>query len=184
MEFGTLFTKTLAIFTLLGNTFFIGTLILHVVAKPFFRRIMRFLGHHALWIGFFIASAATLGSLLYSEVVGYPACILCWTQRIFMYPLPFLFGLALWRKEKLIIPYTLLLALMGGAVALYQWVKDMLATYSSVTIPCPAVSALPSCDRIYVLEFHYITIPMIALNAFVLLILICYAQIRSKKFSV
>ncbi len=184
MEFGTLFTKALAIFTLLGNAFFIGILILHVVAKPLFRRIMRFLADHALLLGFAIATAATVGSLLYSEVVGYPACILCWIQRIFMYPLPLLFGLALWRKEKIIIPYALLLALMGGAVALYQWVKDMLATYSSVTIPCPAVSALPSCDRIYVLEFHYITIPMIALNAFLLLAVVCYAQIRSKKFSV
>jgi hypothetical protein len=47
-------------------------------------------------------------------------------------------------------------------------------------MPCPAVSALPSCDRIYVLEFGYITIPMIALNAFVLLVIVLYAALRQK----
>lgn len=181
MEFSIFFTKTLAIFTLLGNVLFVLLMITHVAHKPLFKRIMRWVGKYVLFLGFFLSAAATIGSLVYSEVVGYPACILCWIQRIFMYPLPFLFGLALYRKDRAIIPYALLLALLGGVVALYQWTKDMLALYRSVHIPCPAVSALPSCDRIYVLEFGYITIPMIALNAFILICLILYAAVRQNN---
>jgi len=181
MEFSILFTKTLGIFTLLGNVAFVLLLVLHVTAKPLFKKITEWVGEHVLLLGFFLSAAATVGSLVYSEVVGYPACILCWIQRIFMYPLPFLFGLALVRRDRSVVPYALLLAVVGGLVALYQWAKDMLALYSNVTVPCPAVSDLPSCDRIYVLEFGYITIAMIALNAFLLIAAVLYMSIRRTK---
>jgi disulfide bond formation protein DsbB len=91
--------------------------------------------------------------------------------------------MALWRKDRSIIPYALMLALLGGVVALYQWVKDMLALYTDISLACPATPGLPSCDKIFVLEFGYITIPMIALNAFLLLIVVLYAAIRSKSIS-
>lgn len=183
MDFGTLFTKVLAIFTLEGNVLFVLLLIAHVVAKPLFRKVMHWIGEHALPLGLFLSASSTIGSLIYSQVVGYPACILCWIQRIFMYPQMFLFGLAYFRKDRSIIPYALLLTILGGAVALYQWIKDMLALYGdgSVSLGCPVVAGLPSCDRIYVLEFGYITIPMIALNAFILIAVVLYASIRREK---
>ncbi|OGZ04723.1 MAG: hypothetical protein A2845_05420 [Candidatus Lloydbacteria bacterium RIFCSPHIGHO2_01_FULL_49_22] len=142
---------------------------------------MRFAARNALCLGLLVSAASTIGSLLYSEVVGFPACILCWTQRIFMYPLMFLFALALVRKEKHIIPYAFMLSVIGALVAAYQWVKDMLLVYSHVTIPCPAVTSLPSCDKIYVLEYGYITIPMFSLNAFVLIAILTYAAMRIQK---
>lgn len=152
--------------------------LLYFLARPLFERIMKYLSDYALLLGLFLSASSTIGSIVYSEVVGFPACILCWIQRIFMYPMMFLFGLAWFRRDKNIIPYALLLTILGGAVALYQWVKDMLSLYSTVNIPCPAVSLLPSCDKIYVLEYGYITIPMIALNAFILITIIMYAALR------
>ena len=181
MDFGTLFTKVLVIATMLGNILFVVLMIAHVAAKPLFGRVMAWVGERALWLGLYISGGATIGSILYSAVVGYPACILCWTQRIFIYPLPFLFALALWRKDRSIIPYALLLSLLGGAVALYQWIKDMLAWHTSWTLACPAVPGLPSCDKMYVMEFGYVTIPMIALNAFLFLIVVLYAAIRTER---
>lgn len=181
MEFSILFTKTLGIFTLLGNVALVLLLVVHVAAKPLFKKITEWVGEHVLLLGFLLSAGATVGSLVYSEVVGYPACILCWIQRIFMYPLPFLFGLALVRRDRSVVPYALLLAVTGGIVAAYQWTKDMLALYSNVTVPCPAVSDLPSCDRIYVLEFGYITIAMIALNAFLLIAAVLYMSARRTK---
>jgi disulfide bond formation protein DsbB len=94
MDFGTIFTKVLAIFTLEGNILFVLLMIAHVVAKPYFRKVMEWIGRHAPSLGFFLSAGATIGSLVYSEVVGFPACILCWVQRAFMYPLMFLFGFA------------------------------------------------------------------------------------------
>lgn len=181
MEIGFIFTKLLAFATLCGNLLALGLFLFFVVRRSVFDRIMEWLGERALLLGFLISTGATLGSLIYSEVVGFPACILCWIQRIFMYPQMFLFGLALWRKERMIIPYAFFLSLLGAMVALYQWIKDMLLLYSHVSVPCPAVTGLPSCDKIYVLEMGYITIPMIALNAFILLLIVMWAGVRRAK---
>lgn len=181
MDTSLLFTKILAYLTLGGNVLTIALLLLFVFARPIYRRVMSAIGARALFIGLFVTASATIGSLVYSEVVGYPACILCWIQRIFMYPQMFLFALALWRREYAVLPYVMLLALLGGGVATYHWTKDMLALFTHVTIPCPAVSALPSCDKIFVQEFGYITIPMIALNAFILIAIVAYAGMRAKK---
>jgi len=181
MDIGYILTKLLAFATLSGNLAVVGLVIFFIVRRSLFDGMVAWLGARALWIGLIISAGSTFGSLIYSEVVGYPACILCWIQRLFMYPQFFLFGLALWRKERLIIPYMLMLSLIGAAVALYQWIKDMLLLYSHTSIPCPAVSGLPSCDKIYVLEMGYITIPMIALNAFVLLAIVMWAGVRHEK---
>jgi disulfide bond formation protein DsbB len=180
MEFGIFFTKILAIATLLGNALTVILLFAHVGAKDIFVRVMQVLSKHVLRFGFLISFAATFGSIFYSQVMGYPACILCWTQRIFMYPLVFLFGLALWRQDRSIIPYALFLSVIGGGVALYEWVKDMLALYTHFALACPVVPGLPSCDRIYIDEFGYITIPMLALNAFILIGITCYAAVRGR----
>ncbi len=181
MDAGILFTKVLALFTLGGNAFAFLLLVSFFLARGVYENAMRCLGKFALPIGFFLATTSTMGSLFYSEVVGFPACILCWISRIFMYPLMPLLGLALWRKDRGIFPYAMLLTVFGVIVSVYHWSKDMLALYSNVSLPCPAVSALPSCDKIYVLEFGYITIPMIALNAFILVGIVVYAGMQRKQ---
>ncbi len=180
MDTGMLFTKVLALFTMFGNVATVLLLVVAIVHTPFYNRVMNILERHAVLIAFLLSFFSTIGSIIYSEILGFSACILCWIQRIFMYPLMFLFGLALWRKEASIMPYAFLLALVGGLVALYQWAKDMLALYGDTVIPCPAVSSLPSCDKILVLENGYITIPMIALNAFVLICIVLYAGMRTR----
>ena len=181
MEFGSLFTGILALATLGGNLLTLGLLLFFLIRHSIFDGVMGWLGKRTVAIGFLVSAGATIGSLVYSEVIGFPACVLCWVQRIFMYPQMFLFGIALWRKERTIIPYALMLSLLGGVVALYQWAKDMLLLYSHTNVPCPAVAGLPSCDKIYVLEFGYVTIAMIALNAFVLLALVTWAGLRHLK---
>lgn len=179
MTLSTLLTHILVLATLAGNILLACVVLAHVVARQSLRKAGEWMSSNVLLLGLLLSLGAMLGSLFYSEVLGYPACILCWTQRIFMYPLVFLFGLALWRKDRAVIPYALFLTLLGGATALYQWVKEMLALYGGVTIPCPAVSNLPSCDRIYVLEFGYITIAMIALNAFLLIAAVLSAGLKN-----
>ena len=183
MDLGMFLTKILVLATLAGNALTVLLLVAHICARPLFRRITEFLSRNALLLGFLLSAGATLGSILYAEVTGYPACILCWGQRIFMYPMMFLFALALWKKDRSIIPYALLLAVLGGAVALYQWIKEMLALYTDIALACPAVPGVPSCDRIYVDEFGYITISMFALNAFILIAFVMYASLRMKKIN-
>lgn len=73
-----------------------------------------------LYSAWLIAFASFLGSLYYGEVLGFEPCRLCWYQRIAMFPLALLLGVATYRKDASIIRYCLPLALIGGFVALTQ----------------------------------------------------------------
>src|SRR3989344_5301181 len=75
---------------------------------------------YLLPIVFLVSAAATLGSLYFSEILKLPPCVLCWYQRIFMYPIAFISGIALYRKGKSWAWYVLPLALIGLAVAIYH----------------------------------------------------------------
>lgn len=180
METGLLFTKILSTVTVIGNISFVVFFAGYFLRKDLRAFIDAWFTRFVLPFGFIITSFSTVGSLIYSEVVGFPACILCWIQRIFMYPLMFVFALAWWRNDRSVTPYVFMLALIGGLVALYQWVKDMLLVYLGLSVPCPAVASLPSCDKLYVFEYGYVTIPMIALNAFLWVIFLTFVSMRKK----
>lgn len=174
-------TAVLAAATLLGNVALLVLFLTRFFSRVTFDAGMRILGRFSLQLGFLFTSGALVGSLIYSEVVGYPACILCWMSRIFMYPLPFFFGLAYWRKEHIVLPYAFFLSLIGIAISGYQWGKEMLLLYGNVSLPCPAVVGLPPCDRLYVLEYGYITIAMIALNVFIWTAIVSWAGMRYRS---
>lgn len=183
MQFSDLFTALLAISTVLGNVLALLIFFAFLFARDFFARIMRLLSVHGVAIATLLSAGASVGSLVYSEVVGFPACILCWIQRAFMYPQMFILGVAWWRPYAAAVPVAFGLSVVGGSVALYNWIKDMLSVYAGYTAPCPAVSGLPSCDAIYILEYGYVTIAMLALNVFVLLGITLYAVMRKEYFA-
>ncbi|HXK38295.1 MAG TPA: disulfide bond formation protein B [Candidatus Paceibacterota bacterium] len=183
MDWGNFMTVAFAIATLFGNIFIVAVVVLFVVRRPMLPRVTAFLVENALLFAFGLAAASMVGSLVYSEVVGYPACILCWIQRGFMYPLVPILALGMWARKRIFIWMTLALSVLGGSVALYQWIKDMIALYAPnfVKLGCPYVAGLPSCDRIYTLEFGYVTIAMLSLNAFLLIVIACVVSLKKKS---
>lgn len=168
----------LGIITVLGNVLLVLWLAVYLLDRSRYQRIMRWLSARAIGLGLVITAGTTIGSLVFFAVSEIPACILCWIQRIFMYPLVFLFGLAFLRKERVILPYALMVTIIGGAISLYHWTKNMLALYADLTIACPVVPGLPSCETISVLEYGYVTLPMVALNVFIIVSVILYAGLR------
>jgi len=131
------------------------------------KRLDDFIGGKGIVFAFITALTATLGSLFYSEVAGYVPCELCWYQRIFMYPQVILLGLAWLRKEINIIKYSLSLASVGLVFALYH---SYIATGAATTTFCSVTGGV-SCLQRYVYVYNYITIPIMALTAFVLIII-------------
>lgn len=132
----------------------------------------KWIGTHALWFGFVVSLVAMLGSLYYSDVLGYEPCKLCWYQRIFMYPQVFLFGLALWRREPFRIwAYSTFLSLIGGAIALFHYYIQT-SPRPLVTLPCSALGYSASCTETFAVQMGYITIPMMALSAFIVLLIL------------
>ena len=73
-----------------------------------------------LWGAFALAAIAMSGSLYFSEVANYIPCTLCWYQRIAMYPLVVLFGIAAVRRDRGIAPYGLVLSVVGAVIAVYH----------------------------------------------------------------
>ncbi|MDP2704396.1 MAG: disulfide bond formation protein B [bacterium] len=133
-----------------------------------------------LWVGFVVSLIATSGSLFFSEVAGYTPCILCWYQRILMYPQTILFLVAIIRKDRGIIPYALALSIIGGVIAIYHYYGQVAATG---ILPCSALGYAASCSTRFTLQYGYITIPMMAFSAFLLIALASLASRGKKDYS-
>lgn len=134
------------------------------------QEIVHWAGKHSLQLAVLLSLGAVLGSLFYSNIAGFEPCLLCWWQRIAIYPLLPLFAVALYKKDRRSWSYALPLALLGLALSLYhsyvQW-------GGSPLIPCDATA---SCAKLYVYEFGYITIPTMVLSLAILYILLYFAN--------
>ncbi|MEK6914809.1 MAG: disulfide bond formation protein B [Nanoarchaeota archaeon] len=142
-----------------------------------YKFIVHFLQNHYLFLGFLISLVATLGSLFYSDIMGYAPCRLCWYQRIFMYPQVILFLIAFNSKRNMsIIWNSLILSLFGGLIALYHYMMQIGLVDE---LGCNVVGFSAKCSEFFSLAYGFITIPMMSLVAFALLIIICYGKIRA-----
>ena len=115
------------------------------------------IGESALWLAFAVAAVSTLGSLYLSEYANFIPCDLCWFQRIFMYPLPVILGIAAYRKDMTIRLYAIPLAVLGICVSTYHYLIQRFP--ENVSYQCTTES---SCDAVYVWKFHFLSIPGMA----------------------
>ena len=140
---------------------------------------LSFIDRHFLPLGFLIAMFSSIFPLVYSEIIHFVPCALCWWQRVFMFPVFFLFTVALWDKDRKVIRYAAPLLSAGFLVSAYQNFFYYFGETSSA--PCDASGV--SCYQHLVSEFGgYISIPMMALSAFfALLTLLAVAHFYNKK---
>lgn len=140
---------------------------------------LAFIDKYYLNLGFVITLMASLFSLVYSEIIGFLPCYLCWYQRVFTFPLVFIFGIAIWHKDRKIVKYVLPLLIVGFVISVYQNFFYYFGGDNS-TLPCDASGV--SCYQQLVYEFGgYISIPMLALTTFVALITIVLVAHFYKK---
>lgn len=160
--------------TILGQ----GVIFLLLLSLVFRKKeIVRFFSKRAILFLFAISLTATLGSLFYSEIAGFEPCKLCWFQRIFMYPQVVILALALWRRKSDVALYTLFLSGIGALIAGYHY---LLQTGVVSDLPCSAVGYSVDCSQRFVMNFGYITLPMMALTAFLLIVLTSIIHLRAK----
>jgi disulfide bond formation protein DsbB len=120
---------------------------------------------YALYLAWVVSLAAVGGSLYLSEVMGFIPCKLCWLQRIFMYPLVILLGRAAYRNDRNIIGYALPLSIIGGCISVYHYMEQKVPGMADI-LPC--TQGVP-CSEDYLDWFGVITIPLMALVAFILI---------------
>jgi disulfide bond formation protein DsbB len=139
----------------------------------------RFFAEYSLYLAWIVAIVATAGSLYFSEIKEFVPCTLCWVQRIFMYPLVIILGIATYRRDQAIAIYTLPLAMIGGLVALWHVLVQKV----------PALNELGKCkmgvpcNLDYINWFGFITIPMLSLTAFILITLLLSFSFKKKADS-
>lgn len=113
---------------------------------------------YAAWL---IALGATLASLALQYVAGLIPCELCWFQRVFMYPLAILLGIAVARSDDGAARYGLALSIPGGVIAGYHYSLQMLGVSASTC------SAFVACTNRYIEYFGFMTIPFGSLLSFI-----------------
>ncbi|WP_336825072.1 disulfide oxidoreductase [Sporosarcina sp. USHLN248] len=125
------------------------------------------------WITAIIAVA---GSLFFSERMGFIPCTLCWYQRILMYPLAVLLGIAFYRNDRAIYKYVLPLSIIGMIVSTYHYALQKLPTLQEFSV---CTSGVP-CSGQYINYLGFITIPFLALIAFTMITIMMFI-LRKRK---
>lgn len=125
----------------------------------------------ALLGAFGIAAVATAGSLTYSEVYHYTPCELCWAQRIGMYPLALLLGVALARRDLSVRWYAIPLASLGLLVSTWHVLLQRIPSLAGTT----SCDASAPCNVIWVRALGVLTIPTMAGMGFLAIIALLLA---------
>lgn len=130
-----------------------------------------------LFIAWAASVIAMFGSLYFSEIKQYEPCHLCWYQRILMYPLVLILGLAVVKKDYRTMYYSRWMASVGALLSAYH--------YSLQKVPFMTENA-PSCGRIpctaqYINWLGFISIPLLAFTAFVIIIVCSTLVLRQLK---
>lgn len=120
---------------------------------------------NALLLAWFQALAAMLGSLYFSEIRDFPPCVLCWYQRIAMYPLVVIIGLCLWEPTKRFRQFILPFSIIGGAIAIYH----NLLYYNILPEAAAPCLAGVSCTTKFIEYFGFATIPLLSLVGFIVI---------------
>ncbi len=113
-----------------------------------------------------VAYAAFLGSLYFSEIRHFTPCLLCWYQRILMYPLVPLLAFALASQTPRLAYLVLVMAVAGQGVSTYHYLIQKTTWLTSATV-CGTTGV--SCGLTYIDWYGVITIPMLAMLAFMLI---------------
>ncbi|MGZ3215082.1 MULTISPECIES: disulfide bond formation protein B [Paracoccus] len=129
-----------------------------------------------LLAAFLIALTATLGALFIGEVLGQMPCVLCWYQRIAMFPLVPILTISLWRNDGVARLYGLPLALAGLVLA--GWHSGLYAGLIPKAV-APCTKDGPSCTD-QAQTILSVPIPYLALLAFAAII-VCLLSLKGKR---
>ena len=115
-----------------------------------------------LYAAWAVALVATVGSLFFSEVMGLPPCVLCWYQRVAMYPLVLIIATGIIARDARVRAYALPLCVAGLAVAVYH----NLLYYGVIPETLTPCSEGASCTERQIEWLGFVTIPLMGAASF------------------
>ena len=129
-----------------------------------------------VFLAFLVSLIATLGSLFFSEIMNFIPCSLCWYQRIFMYPLVFIFLINLLFPDDKIFKYSFPLVFIGWIIAIYHNLLMFKIIPENLS---PCVQGIP-CSVDYLNWFGFITIPLLSFFAYTIILILLIISKKGK----
>ena len=122
-----------------------------------------------------VAVFSMIGSLIYSEVVGFIPCKFCWYQRYIMYPLAIFLFIGLFNSKFMKLGY---FSFVGFFIGIYHiYLQNGGGSGGSCAIDVP-------CNLKYVNIFGFISIPVMAASGFLTIFLsLLYYDLARKEIS-
>lgn len=111
-----------------------------------------------LFFAWLIALIAMISTLFAQYVLQWPVCPLCWYQRICIYPLVILLGIAAFKNERVAIAYILPFPILGFLFAVYQYLEQMIPGFSPIDFCKQDIS----CATIHFKLLGFITLPFLS----------------------
>ncbi len=115
-----------------------------------------------------VATLSSLGSLFFSEIMELVPCVLCWYQRIFMFPLVIILLVGLYPLDKRVVNYALPIAVIGLLFTLYH----CLLFFGLIPENLQPCSQGVSCADDSMELFGFLPIPLLSLASFSLIIIL------------
>lgn len=161
----------LSTITLLGQILASGLIIILILNKTdpknkVIKKVFNIISENYISFILIISAIATIGSLTLSEILNFSPCKLCWYQRIFMYPIAVISFIALIFNESRIKKYILSLSIIGLLIAGYHILLQFLPNIFECS------DEVAKCSAVQFASYGYITIPVMAFTAFLLIILV------------
>lgn len=161
----------LSLATVFGQVLAVGLLLILVFRKKLsrnksFKNIINLLTDNYITLIFVVSAVSALGSLTLSEVLNFTPCKLCWYQRSFMYPIALISLISMIFNETRIKKFVLGLSIVGLLIAAYHILMQVFPK----AFECS--DEVAKCSAVQFAEFGYITIPVMAFTAFLIIILI------------
>ncbi|MCB0078227.1 MAG: disulfide bond formation protein B [Anaerolineales bacterium] len=133
---------------------------------------------YALYAALVVAWVAMLGSLYFSDVKGYLPCLLCWYQRILMYPLALgILPIGLLRRDEHLPYMSLFFSGVGMVLSAYHYLLQKGIIFAS----SGACGVGVPCTTQYINWLDFITIPFLALIAFILIFLASVIALTTRR---
>lgn len=166
------FVALLALVALLGA---VGLVAYRAVRGP---DAIQLLSGKAIWLAWVVALVATVGSLIYSEVIHFEPCRLCWYQRIAMYPMAVILLVGAIRRDAMVKFYALPLSLIGLGISVYHYLLQRFPRLEGGS--CDPDNP---CSNIFVEIFGFITIPFMAGCGFIVISVLLGLYVNNKAAS-
>jgi disulfide bond formation protein DsbB len=168
------YNTLLAMLSLVALTAAVGLIGYRMVAGAEAARNL--LGGPAIWMAWTVAAVATAGSLIYSEVIHFVPCQLCWFQRIAMYPMAVVLLVGAIRREAVVRYYALPLAVGGALTSIWHYLIQVFPSLEGGS--CDPVNP---CSSRYVEVFGFVSIPFMAGTGFIVIAVLLAFYVRTNN---